>query len=124
MPKMTAKYSNALEAARQAGIKARPGIDQEELYSLLSESNHMWDSDQKQWIALMEEPAEKPTELVMVRVWADMEIVEEAADDIEATYQKRGYALLERSEPYRCRPPKQLEARVYLKFTPPGKAKK
>jgi hypothetical protein len=121
---MTAKYSMALEAARQYGLTVRPGIDQEELYSLLQESNHQWDSDRKAWIALMEEPADDPTPLVMVRVWADMEIVEEAADDVESAYKKRGYRLFERSEPYRCRPPKQLEARVYLKFTPPGKAAK
>lgn len=120
MPKMTVKYREALFAAGREGIKVKAGIDQDKLYGMLQEKGLMWDSSQQEWMILENEPADAPTGLVMVRVWADLEVVQEAADAVEADLVRRKFRRLERSDVFRCRPPKQLEGRVYLKFLPPG----
>lgn len=118
MPKMTAKYKAAVNASYQFKIASTQ--DQETLYAELEKNGLQWDSDQQQWISLADEPADEPTPFVMVHVWADAEIVEEAADLVAKSL--KGFVQLERSKPYICRPPKQLEARVYLKFMQKGKA--
>jgi hypothetical protein len=118
---MTAKFASAIEAARRAGIKDKPTWTQEELYAALQKVGRMWDSDQKEWIDLSNVEAEPATDLIMVRVWSDSEIVDEVADELVARLKVSKFKLVERSESYLCRPPKQLEARVYLKFFPPTK---
>jgi hypothetical protein len=121
MPKLTKKYSAALDAAYALQIQIPK--DQETLYELIEKNGHQWDSDQGAWIDLANEPAEDPTPLLMVRVWADAEIVEEYADLIELKIIKSKQAkLIERSKVYLCRPPKQLEGRIYLKFMPTKEA--
>lgn len=115
MPKMTAKYSSALTVARQEKISTA-GI-QEDLYQSLQEIGYFWNSDRKEWEHHAIEEADDPTPFVLVRVWADAEIVEDVADDVTKGL-KRLYNLVERSQPYPCRPPKQLESRVYLRFVP------
>lgn len=121
MPKMTAKYSTALSVARREKI---PTTDnQEQLYSRLQEDGWYWNSDRKEWEHHDPTDADDPTPFVLVRVWADEEIAQEVADDV-IKGMKRLYNLVERSEPYRCRPPKQREARVYLRFMPKAKEQK
>jgi hypothetical protein len=115
MPKMTAKYSAALQTARLAEIG--PSDDQEVLYTDLQDNGYFWDSRLKRWEFTPEEDSDEPTPLILVRVWADEAIIHEAADDLIRT-NKRHWQLVERSEPYRCRPPKQKEARIYLRFLP------
>jgi hypothetical protein len=51
-----------------------------------------------------------------VRVWADKNKVENAADLFIENVESMGLKLLERSNSYPCRPPNQLESRIYLTF--------
>jgi hypothetical protein len=119
MPKMTAKYSGAIRCAHNHNLPASTTKNQEELYQLLQSNGFFWDSQAKQWEEFDIEDADEPTLLIMVRVWADAEIVEEAADDIVRELKhKYRWQLVEKSTPYPCRPPKQRESRVYLKFLP------
>ena len=120
MPRMTAKYSGAVRTAHNAGLPAIKTNNQEELYSLLQENGYYWDSSTKRWNYFEPEDADDPTPLIMIRVWAECEVVEEAADDLARAIKKAGlpWALIERSRPYGNRPPKQREARIYLKFLP------
>lgn len=115
MPKMTAKYSRALAAARQANIE--PSNDQEALYARLQAAGYFWESQAKRWEHYAPEEADEPTPLIMIRVWADSEVTEEVADAVIAGAPK-AWRLVERSQPFGCRPPKQREARIYLKFLP------
>jgi hypothetical protein len=113
MPKQTMKYSSACQKASELSI---PLTDQQEqLYQSLAASGYYWNAKEKSWEYLDQE-ADAPTELIRVRVWADARFVEQAADDFVAAISGKGMRLLERSEVYNCRPPKQLEARVYLSF--------
>ena len=117
MPKMTVKYSTALKIAQSEKIDTD---HREQMYDDLQEAGWFWDSDQKQWFYTPLDEGEAPTPQVMLRVWADSEIVEEAAEDLIDLIKrsKLPWQLLEKSTPYRCRPPKQRESRVYLKFLP------
>lgn len=101
MPKQTAKYRGACDVARRHNIALNG--NQPDLY----ERHDIQDADE-------------PTPLIMVRVWANAEIAEEAADDI--INQAKDWVLVERSKAYPCRPPKQREARIYLRFLPKGGA--
>lgn len=118
MPKMTAKYSQALSAAHSYFIPIEG--DQEALYQRLQKAGMMWDSGRQEWFKLASEPADPPTPLVMVRVWSNAETVEEMADLVEGLLKERGYTPVKHNGPYLCRPPKQLEARMYLEFMPPA----
>lgn len=112
---MTAKYAGAVDTARRRSLPVNGS--QEELYTRLQKAGCFWNSDTKRWEEFDLEDADEPTKLIMVRVWADEEVIQEAADDVIRT-NKKHWELVERSEPFRCRPPKQREARVYLKFLP------
>lgn len=125
MPKMTAKYAGALAIASKAFRHTDPlpnDNDQEGLYTALQQRGYFWDSQIKQWEYHEPEAADDPTPLVMIRIWSDIEITSEMADDLQAALAEfprtKGWQLIERSTPYQCRPPKQLEARIYLKFLP------
>ena len=114
MPRMTTKYRAALKIAKAISI---PNAleDQSALYQKLNEHNYFWNSKLKTW---GKKPALAPTDLVRIRVWAAAEHVEQAADDAMNALSHHHYKLLERSSPYPCRPPKQLESRIYLTFLP------
>lgn len=116
-PKMTAKYSAAIRTAHNHGLPAKDTRNQEELYTLLQTHNFFWDSNAQSWDYCEPAEADDPTPLILVRVWGNAETVEAAA----ALLQQRmvlQWELVEKSPPYLCRPPKQKEARVYLKFLP------
>lgn len=122
MPKMTVKYAAALNVAERhyIGFNRAQETDQNSLYTRLQESGYFWDSTLKHWEYHEPADADAPTPLVMLRVWADGEILEEAVNDL-LTLIKRSklpWDLIEKSPPYGCRPPKQREGRVYLKFLP------
>lgn len=114
MPRMTQKYRAALELAKTILSSPLQPNDSQSLYHDLNQKNWFWNSKTGVWE--QGEPAQKPTELVYVRVWADTEKVEQAASDVAGEMQRRDYRLVDRSETYPCRPPKQLESRIYLKF--------
>lgn len=129
MPKMTTKYGRALDTvhhhnnnlALPDNEKIKVKLDnQEMLYTDLQKKGYYWDSSIKQWE--YHEPAEanEPTPLIMLRVWADGEVIEEAANDLINLIKrsKLPWELIEQSDIYGCRPPKQREGRIYLKFLP------
>ncbi len=125
MPRMTRKYASAIRTAHLAGL-VEPGVedqDQERVYRTLNEAGYHWDSDIGEWRRWADEPADDPTEFIMVRLWAAGEVIEELADDVIAQLRAVGLRLMEQSPVYPCRPPKHLEARVYLKFLPERKFK-
>lgn len=116
MSRMTAKYKGALSTAKQNEIAAH-NYDRDELYQRLNQAGWWWDSKIKKWIQFAEEPANEATPLVMVRVWASEENIAPAVGVIKSAF-ANGYAIIQESDPYPCRPPKQLESRVYLQFVP------
>lgn len=113
MPKQTRKYRTACELAEKLKIDERN--NQERLYRLLNESSYYWDSGSQAWQRLTES-ADPPTELIRVRVWAEASKVEGAAYQMRLAMEEQGYIFLEQSQPCPCRPPKQLESRIYLSF--------
>ena len=120
MPRMTAKYSSAIALARQLELTLAQRADQEAVYRVLGQEGFAWNSRAERWEHVAD-TADEPTRLLRIRVWTDGEIVPEAADTIVHALGQQGYELLERSEPLPCRPPKQLEGRIYLTFHPPTK---
>lgn len=120
MPKMTAKFRGALETARRAEIEV-DAATQDGVYLPLNEAGYEWDSQAGEWQHLASVPAEPPTAFVRVRVWAAAEVVEEVASEVVERLRSMRLHLVEPpSRAYPCRPPKQLEARVYLTFIPEG----
>ncbi len=115
MAKMTAKYKAALAAARLGGIKI-PQDDAEELYNDLADAGYLWDARAGAWLKLADEPADEPSEILMIRCWWDLETVPEVADLVAEALKKQGFRLVKRSDPYPCHPPKHLEGRIYLEF--------
>jgi hypothetical protein len=115
--RQTRKYSQAVAAATAKGISVDGS--QDALYQRLTEGGYFWDSGACVWAYAEPAAADDPTPLVRVRVWAASAIVEREAQQEIADRQARGYTLIERSDPYVCRPPKQRESRVYLAFLPP-----
>lgn len=116
MPRMTLKYKAALPLAHRLEVAADG--DQNDLYRELERLNWHWNSDTGQWEQWADQPADDPTEFISIRVWADAEIIPEAVEAVVHGLQSAGLRLVEQSPPYPCRPPKHLEARVYLKFLP------
>lgn len=113
MPKQTRKYRTACELADRLNISDRH--NQETLYRLLNEANYYWDSGTQAWQQLSQD-ADPPSELIRVRVWAEASKVEGAAYQVRVAMEEQGYHFMEASQPYPCRPPKQLESRIYLTF--------
>lgn len=114
MPRMTVKYNKANVIANALGIDVNRR-EQPSLYAQLNEAGYFWNSDAQVW-QQSTEPPDPPTQLIRVRVWAESSRVADAAADIVSSIELDGYRLLEQSESYQCRPPKQLESRIYLSF--------
>lgn len=113
MPKLTRKYKIALSLADELDISERD--NQEKLYRLLNEAGYFWDASTQVWQQLTTD-ADPPTELIRVRVWAESSKVDGAAYQLRVATEEIGYQFLEKSDSYPCRPPKQLESRIYLTF--------
>lgn len=86
------------------------------IYSELQRAGWWWQSKTGKWER--GEAAQPAMDDVMVRVWAATgETLEMAVNDVVAGVEEcLRLKLVERSEPYQCRPPKQNESRVYLRF--------
>ena len=115
MPKMTQKYRTALENARNLSIE---DSDRDTLYEALEENGYFWNAEAKEWENCGGQEPDDPTPYLLVRVWADIDEVETHAARIIRLFQENGYILPEKSKVYPCRPPKQLEGRIYLRFLP------
>lgn len=114
--KRTVKYVAAEAIAAKIGTSGFSG--QDDLYVELMQHGYMWDSKTGKWLYLPEMKADAPSPLIKMRVWADMEVVEMVADTIASAMPHLGGELVDRSQVYPCRPPKQKEGRVYLTFNP------
>lgn len=113
MPKLTRKYASALDLAKSLGV---PSSDnQETLYRLLNESAYYWSSSLQHWEHLPQS-ANPPSDVIHIRVWSDSSRVSGVAYQLRVALQSEGYIFLEQSDPYPCRPPKQLESRIYMSF--------
>lgn len=121
MPKMTAKWAAACRLCGSLGIE--PGDDQPQTYQILQEAGYQWNSKASGWELLASQPANDPSPFIRFRIWADAEIVPDLADDMIRLAAGLGLVLVEKSQPYPCRPPQQLEARVYLTFVSAKKIK-
>lgn len=92
-----------------------PHSTQEQLYAELNRLGFYWNSKVQRW-ERNDQLADPPSQLLRVRVWAAAEKVEQMAEIAIESMQQYGLKLLERSEPYPCRPPKQADSRIYLTF--------
>ena len=106
--KRTKKYTGATE------ILTFPHSSQDELYTELNRLGWYWSSKKSQWER--DDRQAIDNNLVKIRVWAKKEIVEELAQHFIESGVDRGLKFIEKSAPYPCRPPNQLESRVYLTF--------
>lgn len=113
MPKNTKKYSSAIVLVNQLQISQVNS--QEETYKRINEQGYYWDSKSGQWQNLNQD-ADLPTELIKIRVWAESSQVASIAHQVRVSMQVLGHEFLEQSDVYPCRPPKQLESRIYLSF--------
>lgn len=113
MPKRTHKYISALEVAEYLNLTDVD--DQNRLYSLLNEQGYFWESDTHSW-RKTKEVADPPSSVIRVRIWTDSTKVRGVAHEMKSVLEESGYELIEQSEPYTCRPPKQLDSRIYQTF--------
>lgn len=113
--RLTKKYAAALTIAKERGVP--PSAQQDELYRRLNDDGCWWDSKQGKWVVFAEEPADAPTPLIMVRVWAAETNIKAAVSTVCGAF-GNGFKKILASDEYPCRPPKQLERRVYLQFVP------
>ena len=118
MPKLTAKYKAALDVAKVEGLQA----EGEALYQVLAKLQYFWDADDQVWVVANLEDADPASQVLRIRVWTDLEIVADLARDLEMAWHGLGFGLVEKSKVYPCRPPKQLDGRVYLTFALPDKS--
>lgn len=72
----------------------------------------------QKWVEFKAEPADAPCPQVRIRVWAEEGAKLDAAISLVLAAFGNGYKKIVHSEHYPCRPPKQLESRVYLEFLP------
>lgn len=107
--KKTEKYSKACQ------VLTYPHQAQDVLYTELNRLGWYWQAKKKEW-ERNDAPAKEATKLIRVRVWAAREVVEDAAELFLENVESMGLRLIEKSSPYPCRPPNQLESRIYLTF--------
>jgi hypothetical protein len=107
--KQTQKYSQACH------ILSFPHTCQDELYSELNRLGWWWQPKLKKW-ERDDTPARETTNLIRIRVMASNQKVAEVAQHFIESATDMGLKLIDQSEPYPCRPPNQLESRIYLTF--------
>lgn len=116
--KRTAKLLAARAAIRDNRIDIDTHVkDQQVLYDRLQAAGWWWSADRGEWV-LNTQPQAAPLDSVLIRVWAATGAVQAVADQVVFSLQTSGYKLIDRSQPYQCRPPKDAESRVYLRFLP------
>ena len=116
--KQTKKFISACQKAIEKGVFKRgtPIESQDWLYQKLMDAGVMWDSKIGKWVEFNREPANAPTPVIRVRVWgATGENLDEAVRTVKGAF-GNGFEMVNQSLPYVCRPPQQLESRVYLEF--------
>lgn len=107
--KQTKKYAGACQ------IATLPHTSQEQLYQELNRLGFFWNQKAQIW-ERNDRLAEPPSGILKIRVTTASNKIEQLADIAIEAMQQYGLNLLERSQPYICRPPKQAESRIYLSF--------
>ncbi len=108
--KRTRKFVAAEAIALEIGVEVN-----DDIYRNLEQYNYFWNSEEGEWYKAGS--PDLPTNLIRIRLWADGEKVKQDCDKLLHALASQGFVLEERSEPYACRPPKQLESRIYLTFS-------
>ncbi len=116
MPKQTYKYVSACAVARAADINQDNFTNREELYAALNAHSWHWNSKTKCWDNYAAIPADHPSPVIRVRVWASAETVAAVAEAVVRSLTDDGLTLVNQSNPYPCRPPAHRESRIYLDF--------
>lgn len=111
--RITEKYRKATEIAQSLNLTTE---NREELYQQLNSHSYFWNSEKKDWEKISTK-ADPPTELIKIRIWADARITESVASELIEALAKKGLRVMNCSEPYLCRPPKNLESRIYMDLT-------
>ena len=107
--RQTEKYRKACE------ILTFPHSTQDQLYSELNRLGFFWNSKQKSWDR-DDRLAQPLSGIFRIRVLCDSNKVKDFAAIVSEAIEGYGFNLVETSQPYLCRPPKQNEARIYLSF--------
>lgn len=115
MAKRTKKYVAAEQAAKRIGLQVSAG-HADALYTQLNAQGYQWNSEAGTWDDWGALEADQPSGMIRIRCWAAGESVGLIADGVVEAMLAAGLQLVERSQPYPCRPPQQLESRVYLSF--------
>ena len=116
--KQTKKFVAACQKAIDLKIFARGTKveNQEWVYQKLMEHGVFWDSKISKWVEFQKEPANAPTPMIRVRIWGETgEKLDEAVRLVKGAF-ANGFEVVNQSLPYVCRPPQQLESRIYLEF--------
>ena len=114
MTVLTKKYRAALDISKKEHIPAMG--DSVSLYKSLADEQYFWYADEGEWKRVSPAEADAASTVLRIRVWADKKIVEDLARDMANMLEAAGFDLQDKSELYVCRPPKQLDGRVYLTF--------
>lgn len=117
MPKLTAKYKAALEAAKLAGVQA--DTDQEALYSALNQAHYFWDTDKKTWEKVLKKPtpygtAERPIWVCHLRLISHPTLHDEFLAKLRPIFETMGYELTGESKQYPRREDNGVS--TYLEF--------
>lgn len=116
MTRMTKKFSEAVHRLNVMGVRRPHEMDAEAAYKKLADAGYLWDSKQGLWIKLADQPSDPASPMIRVRVWAPQGESAEVAGYISQAMRRAGFRVVEQSDPYPCRPPKQLEERTYVSY--------
>ncbi len=105
--RQTEKYRKAVE------ILKYPHNSHQELYSEMNRLSYYWDAKNRKW-ERDDRLADPPMDGVKIRLWANNDEVQDYSELITQLLKAEGYTIVDKSEPYQCRPPKQNESRIYL----------
>jgi len=110
--RVTEKYRKALRLGVPLKITTK---EREQLYLQLNQKSYFWNSEKKKWEKISTE-AKPPTELIKIRIWADARITETVSSELIEALAQKGLRITNKSKNYLCRPPENLESRIYLEF--------
>lgn len=114
MARLTAKLKAAKECVLENKLAIQIYAAPDVIYTALQGAGYWWSSDKQAWER--EAAAQPAMDGSMIRVWARTDEVERIARMVCAMMEQQGMRLVEMSQPYQCRPPRQAESRVYLRF--------